>query len=614
MMRRKKREWNNRIVMILFMLTVCVFSLMDVMQITAAGQRQLVMVKDDFRAGIVQDLGFLQNNRPKQKTTEISAESVSGNTVSENDVSTPYEVCAQEDIIVADQAADLAGARAALIAGWERLDSEVILEDYHIQNDDYKAFFQDTLNQNPQLFYVKGGGSHSYDEATGEVVGVYPSYRYPTDQIAGKKKEFDDAVKEALSGVNASWSDLEKALYLNDYLVKTTAYDETYTKGTPYDTLVGRCSVCNGYALAYKYLLNKSGVACEMVTSDKAEHAWNMVKMAGSYYHVDVTWNDPIPDKIGRVQHKQFAKSTYAFKNDAGLKDHYVANDWVLSGGFSESYASSKNFDSFFWDTVNTSMMYAEGYWYVTDTTGTIKKYQCSNAGKTWKVIDTIYDGAEFWLAAGGGGYYPKRYTVLEYDPAKKILYYTLPNSVHAYNVTTGSDTEVYAMDETAKKSGSIYGMTIENGTVKVLVAKGPNETGSVKTAFTLSKVNAGKTEKPDDPSPDDESETGAIIRPAQTRLTKATGKKKSIYVKWKKKTVNVNGYQIQYSTSKKFTKKTTKTVTVKSAKTSSKTIKKLKSKKKYYVRIRTYRNAKVNGKTKKVYSAWSKSKKVTTK
>ena len=88
---------------------------------------------------------------------------------------------------------------------------------------------------------------------------------------------------------------------------------------------------------------------------------------------------------------------------------------------------------------------------------------------------------------------------------------------------------------------------------------------------------------------------------------------KKSITVKWKK-VKSIKGYQIEYSTSKKFTKKTSKKVLVSKQKKTSQTIKNLKGKKTYYVRIRTYKNVKFNGKTVKVYSSWSKSKSVKTK
>ena len=88
-------------------------------------------------------------------------------------------------------------------------------------------------------------------------------------------------------------------------------------------------------------------------------------------------------------------------------------------------------------------------------------------------------------------------------------------------------------------------------------------------------------------------------INPPKTSLKKLTAAKKSLKVSFSKKTKEVSGYEIQYSTSKKF--KSAKKITVKKAKATSATIKKLKSKKTYYVRVRTYK--KVSGK--KYYSSW---------
>lgn len=98
---------------------------------------------------------------------------------------------------------------------------------------------------------------------------------------------------------------------------------------------------------------------------------------------------------------------------------------------------------------------------------------------------------------------------------------------------------------------------------------------------------------------------TTKTTKPKKPAISKLTKGKKQFKVTWKKVS-GVTGYQVQYSTSKKFTKKTTKTVTVKGAKKTSLTVKKLKSKKKYYVRIRTYKG--------KTYSSWSTVKNVKTK
>ncbi len=96
--------------------------------------------------------------------------------------------------------------------------------------------------------------------------------------------------------------------------------------------------------------------------------------------------------------------------------------------------------------------------------------------------------------------------------------------------------------------------------------------------------------------------------KPKKTSIKKLSKGKKKFTVTWAKVS-GVKGYQIQYSSDKKF-KKNNKSVTVTKQKTTKATVKKLKSKKKYYVRVRTYKT--VNGK--KIYSSWSKVKSVKTK
>ncbi|MDY4840224.1 MAG: fibronectin type III domain-containing protein [Lachnospiraceae bacterium] len=97
-------------------------------------------------------------------------------------------------------------------------------------------------------------------------------------------------------------------------------------------------------------------------------------------------------------------------------------------------------------------------------------------------------------------------------------------------------------------------------------------------------------------------------INPKGTTISGITAKSKGFKVKWKKNRTQTTGYQIQYSTSSKF--KGAKTVTVSKNKTTNKTISKLKAKKKYFVRIRTYKKTG----SAKYYSSWSKAKKVSTK
>lgn len=101
-------------------------------------------------------------------------------------------------------------------------------------------------------------------------------------------------------------------------------------------------------------------------------------------------------------------------------------------------------------------------------------------------------------------------------------------------------------------------------------------------------------------------------IKPKSTSVSKLSAGSKKFTVKWNKQTSQTSGYQIQYSTSSKF--KSPKYFTVSSNKSTSKSVTKLSSKKKYYVRVRTYKTVKVNGKSTKIYSSWSKTKSVKTK
>lgn len=117
------------------------------------------------------------------------------------------------------------------------------------------------------------------------------------------RKSYDKAVEIVNRLIKEDMTDIEKELILHDYVVNTTIYDtENYLKGT-YDITYGLYSalsedgraVCDGYAKAMELLLNLVGIECYYVTGDTTAglHAWNVVKIDDSYFHLDATWDDP---------------------------------------------------------------------------------------------------------------------------------------------------------------------------------------------------------------------------------------------------------------------------------------------------------------------------------
>lgn len=134
----------------------------------------------------------------------------------------------------------------------------------------------------------------------------------PDDDI--KAKELYEVIKEVFATqITADMTDYEKELALHDYVVTHCKYtEETGDSGDDiyraYGALVNHDAVCNGYAEAMQLLLQCAGIRSKFVvgTADEMEHAWNLVELGGKWYHLDATWNDPLPDQGENAIHSYF--------------------------------------------------------------------------------------------------------------------------------------------------------------------------------------------------------------------------------------------------------------------------------------------------------------------
>ena len=166
-----------------------------------------------------------------------------------------------------------------------------------LDEESIDKIFQCVLSDHPELFYVDGYSYTKYSRGTTlTAVEFSGTYNVDLDTAVEREEEIRLAADRILAGIPEEASDYDKVKYVYDTLIRQTDYDlNAADNQNIYSVFVGRSSVCQGYAKATQYLLNRLGVECTLVlgTVETGEgHAWNLVKVNGNYYYVDTTWGD----------------------------------------------------------------------------------------------------------------------------------------------------------------------------------------------------------------------------------------------------------------------------------------------------------------------------------
>lgn len=112
--------------------------------------------------------------------------------------------------------------------------------------------------------------------------------------------DLDTRVKDIVADIAPnSMNQFEKERAIHDWIINNTQYDQSYTIYDPYNTLIKHSGVCEGYTLLAQKMFTLAGIKSILVegTAGGQNHAWNMVYINGSWYHVDLTWDDPISSR-----------------------------------------------------------------------------------------------------------------------------------------------------------------------------------------------------------------------------------------------------------------------------------------------------------------------------
>ncbi len=287
------------------------------------------------------------------------------------------------------------------------------------------------------------------------------------------------AVDTLLRGVqgNSALSDVEKALILHDRLAYWVKYSflgnpDCYTID---GIFINRQAVCQGYAEAYKLLLDKVGVYNFVVTSKAINHAWNILRIDGQYYHVDVTWDDPGEEVtgLGQVYHENFLVSDAqlrATKTDVnnGAHSGHVAYDFVRydTGKKIGDICKSTKYDgAMYWKrSTSAFQLIDDKLYYVDHGDQVIKRID----GATHTPLVSV--AAKWYTGGANGQYWLRNYTAL--DSYGNRLYYSQPQGIYYYDVTTGESSGYHFPTTNVNTGYCLYEFMIDNGVMVTGVKK----------------------------------------------------------------------------------------------------------------------------------------------
>ena len=326
-------------------------------------------------------------------------------------------------------------------------------------------------NEMPDMFHINSlGCSYSPDTMLITNLNIYYSDIYTKSEFLQVLSDCENATNTILYGIigNSSLSDAEKALLVHDRLATHCEYalNEKYNSAysyTMYGALVMRAAVCQGYTEAYTYLLSKLDIKSMTINSNQLNHAWNAVFINGKPYHVDVTWDDPVNDTLGRALHENFLLTDEEiFNSDHAAYDYYTG---AVYNDFSD--ALWKKSDSAF-QLVNDKL------YYIDHQTQQLKCYTDNT------VLTSVSDK---WFA-NSSSWWSKNYSKLSSDG--NDLFYTSAKTIYKYNLSTNSVEALYT--PTISQPGenpadyahfNIFGFDYRNGSLLYYIASTPNATSN---------------------------------------------------------------------------------------------------------------------------------------
>ena len=312
----------------------------------------------------------------------------------------------------------------------------VSLSDLNCSVSDGDNLFSSFLYDNPKysFMYTTGYGK-SWSGNTLSSIELVQRYNY--SDYASMLAEIESEIDNICLRIDSNWSDLQKVLWVNDYICDVYEYDFSLACYDLYSMVHYRLGTCQGYTKLFKAVMDKLGIECSFSSSKQIEHVWNIVKINGQWYHIDVTWNDN-PNTKGYIL---LTNDTTSYKEHGDYFDLPPVSDAI------QKYAcTDTKYNNYFWVNGFASgfAMFENNTAYGFDLTGNFNKYNLNN--NTYETKFTVSNQKWPTSSATNPSYYVDYFG--DVISMGDVIYYSTPRQVYLYDRSNDKSTLVFNTDQ----------------------------------------------------------------------------------------------------------------------------------------------------------------------
>lgn len=216
-----------------------------------------------------------------------------------------------------------------ILEGALKNSAAISLYDLNITPRDLTSAFWACDYDNPKLLNIDNGYEYTYSGS--RIYSIKVIYCKNAQQTAAALKNVAEKTADVIAQAKNLPSDYERVKLFHDWIINRTVYTSSghiSISETDGPILYGK-ALCEGYSRAFEYLCQSVGIECVCVSgtarssTGSGKHMWNMVKLDGKWYHIDVTWDDPIT-----TSGKQVLEYNYFLLSDLQIKKDHTVNTY----------------------------------------------------------------------------------------------------------------------------------------------------------------------------------------------------------------------------------------------------------------------------------------------